>query len=142
MVRVVDEGSHFEASIDKVWKLVEAHQEHLSEIHPEILNPKPEGGGEHFGVFSFDNDMEGRKVRVKMRVTAVPPLAQVIEMLEGPLAGSKIVNYYTPRGNRTGVTVVGDFMSPVLPPSQLEAVAHDFLDRGFAQDSAYLRKMR
>jgi hypothetical protein len=40
------------------------------------------------------------------------PLGLVVEALEGPIAGSKFFNYYTPKGNKTGVTVIGDFKSP------------------------------
>jgi len=142
MVRITDEGSHFDAPIGKVWKLVEAHGEHLSEIHPDVHAPKMDRAGENQAVISYTMEMNGQKIPVRLRTTALPPTAQVLEHLDGPMAGSKIISYYTPKGEKTGVTVIADFESPMLPPAQLEAAARDFLDRGFEQDQVYLKKMR
>ena len=142
MLRVVDDGSHFEAPLDKVWKLIELHATELAKIHPEAHNPKMEEGGENQGIITWDSEIQGNPVKMKIRVTSLPPFAQTIEFLDGPMTGSKLVNYYTPKGNRTGVTVVGDFQSPMLPESQLEGAVHEFLDNGFDQDSAYLKQMR
>jgi hypothetical protein len=142
MVRIIDEGSHFDAPIGKVWELVELHGQKLSEIHPDVQHPKIEQVGENQGMISYTMEMNGQKIPIRMRTTALPPLAQVLEHLDGPLGGSKIISYYTPKGDKTAVTVVADFESPMLTPPQLDAAAHDFLDRGFDQDQAYLRKMR
>jgi hypothetical protein len=142
MVRITDEGSHFDAPIDKVWKLVELHGEKLSEIHPDIQHPKMERVGENQGMINYTMDMNGQKISIRLRTTVLPPLAQVLEHLDGPMAGSKIISYYTPKGDKTAVTVVADFESPVMTPPQLEAAARDFLDRGFDQDQSYLKKMR
>jgi hypothetical protein len=79
---------------------------------------------------------------VKLRITRAPPTAQVLEFLEGPLAGSKLVNYYTSHGDKTGITVIGDFVSPMLPDAAVHAAAKDFLDNGFAEDGVYLKKIR
>ena len=142
MVRIVDEGSHFDAPMEKVWKLVEAHREHISAIHPDVKNPRMEAGGENQGVTTWEQEMNGRKMTMKLRVTLLPPFGQTLEFLDGPMAGSKMINYYTPKGNRTAVTVIGDFVSPMLPESQVEGMAWEFLQGGFDQDSAYLKKMR
>jgi hypothetical protein len=141
MVRVVDEGSHFDAPLDKVWKMIEAHSTEMTVIHPAVHNPKMEMAGETQAVVAFDTEANGHKFKVKMRITALPPLGQILEILEGPLAGSKVINYYTPKGDKTGITVVADFASPMLPEAQLVAAGHEFLNGGFEDDSAYLRKM-
>ncbi len=142
MVRIVDDGSHFDAPLDKVWKLVDAHNTEISTIHPEIRNVKIEQGGENQGILTFDSEDKGQTFRTKLRITVLPPFAQAFEALEGPMTGSKFVNYYTPKGNKTGVTVIGDFESPMIPPAHLEGAVHEFLDNGFNADSAYLKKMR
>jgi hypothetical protein len=141
MVRITDEGSHFDAPIDKVWKLVEMHASHLSEIHTDIHHPKVDRMGENQGVITYMMEMNGQKMPVKLRTTALPPLAQVLEFLEGPLTGSKVISYYTAKGAKTAVTVIADFESPMMTPPQLEAAAREFLDRGFDQDQAYLKKI-
>ena len=139
MVRITDEGSHFEVPVEKVWKLLEAHGTEMTKIHPEAKNPKLEVQGENFAVVSWQMEQEGHNINVKVRTTRFPPLANVIEVLDGPMAGTKFVNYYTPKGNRTGVTVVGDFHSPVIPEAHLEKAAQEFLDNGFNEDTAYLK---
>ncbi|MCI4365294.1 MAG: hypothetical protein L3K10_04445 [Thermoplasmata archaeon] len=141
MVRITDEGSHFDAPITKVWKLVELHGEKLSEIHPEVQHPHIEMVGENQGMIRYTMEMNGQKIPVRLRTTALPPLAQVLEHLDGPLAGSKIISYYTAKGDKTAVTVIADFESPMMTPPQLEAAGREFLDRGFDQDQAYLKKM-
>lgn len=140
-MRIIDEGSHFDAPIGKVWQLVESHRDHLSEIHPDVQHPTIAQVGENQGMISYTMEMNGHKIPVRLRTTALPPTAQVLEHLDGPLAGSKVISYYTPKGARTAVTVIADFESPMLTPPQLEAAARDFLDRGFDQDQAYLKKM-
>jgi hypothetical protein len=142
MVRIVDDGSHFDAPIEKVWKLVEAHGEHFEEIHPDVRNPKMSPAGPNQGVVEWVHEEGGMKMPMKIRITTVAPTGQVIEFLEGPLAGSTVFNYYTAKGQKTGVTAIGDFKSAVLPGPQLEAAAHQFLDSGFDADSAYLRRMK
>ena len=49
-----------------------------------------------------------------IKVTSFYPLGVAIEILEGPMTGSKFFNYYIPNKNKTGVTVVGDFQSPMI----------------------------
>ncbi|HZY71437.1 MAG TPA: hypothetical protein VFF67_10740 [Thermoplasmata archaeon] len=142
MVRVVDQGSHFEAPIDKVWKLIEAHQHDMDGVHPGSKNIKQAMEGPNQAVAAWTVEMNGRDTPMKIRVTPLPPLGQAIEVLEGPMAGSKFMNYYTPRGNKTEVTVVGEFASPMIPESQLEGAVRQFLNDAFDQDSAYLRKMK
>ncbi|MCI4334709.1 MAG: hypothetical protein L3K04_03665 [Thermoplasmata archaeon] len=141
MVRIVDEGSHFDAPISKVWKLIESHATETSKIHPGAKNAKIHPVGENQGSVTFESDVNGQMMPMKFRVTAIPPTAQVLEILQGPLAGSKVVNYYTAKGDKTAVTVIADFESPMLPPHQLEAVAREFLQNGFDEDQAYLKTM-
>jgi hypothetical protein len=142
MLRIVDEGGHFDAPIEKVWSLIEGHATQTGTIHPAAQNFSVKPVSENQFISSFDTDVEGHKMHVKLRITQIPPTAQILEFLEGPLAGSKLVNYYTPKGARTGITVVGDFASPMLPEPALQAAARQFLDNGFAEDGVYLSKMR
>jgi hypothetical protein len=142
MLRIVDDGGHFDAPIEKVWGLIEVHATETGAIHPAAQNVSVKPVGENQSITSFDTEIEGHKVHVKLRVTRIPPTAQVLEFLEGPLAGSKLVNYYTPKGEKTGITVIGDFASPMLPEPALQAAARQFLDNGFSEDGVYLKKMR
>lgn len=141
-MRIVDVGSPFDAPIGKVGKRVEMHAHELPEIHPDVQHPKLERVGENQGVIGYVMERNGQKSPIQMRTTTLSPLAQVREHLDGPLGGSKVISYYIAKGDKTAVTVVADFESPMLTAPQLEAAAHDLLDRGFDQDRAFLKKMR
>ena len=141
MVHIEDSGSFFDASLDKIWKLAEAHGKELDKIHPEMKNIKGEMISENCNVVSYDSDMQGQTIRSKIKITTYYPLGLAFEMLEGPLAGSKFFNFYIPSGNRTGVTVVGDFKSPSMNDEMIKQVVKSFFDNGFDQDAAYLKTM-
>jgi hypothetical protein len=139
MVHIVDEGSQFDVPLETIWKFLQAPSDHGAS-HPEHKNMQMKPLSESSVQVSWEQDMEGRPVKVVNRVTMFPPVGIAIEMVEGPLAGSKFFNFYTPRGAKTGVTVVGDFRSPMLPESQLEPVVRKNFDHVFTQDSAALKR--
>jgi hypothetical protein len=114
LVFIEDSGSFFEASLDKIWKLAEAHNKELNKIHPAMKNSKTEAISENSSIVSYESDVQGQTIKSRIKITMYYPLGMAFEMLEGPLAGSKFFNYYIPMGNRTGVTVVGEFKSPVM----------------------------
>ncbi len=142
MVFVIDDESAFKAPLDKVWKLVEAHNTDGAKIHPEMKNISQEEVGENAVILGWESDIQGRMVNSKLKITAFPPLGMAFEMLEGPMVGSKFFNYYTPKGATTAVTVVGDFSSPAMSGDQLKQAVLAFLEKGFNEDSDYLAKMR
>jgi hypothetical protein len=45
-------------------------------------------------------------IKNKMQFTAIPPLGVAIEVLKGPLEGSKAFTYFMPKEGTTGVTVL------------------------------------
>ena len=142
MVHIEDSGSFFDASIDKIWKLVDAHGTDLTKIHPDMKNVKAEMVSENSNVVGYDNEMQGQTIRSKIKITSYYPLGLAFEMLEGPLAGSKFFNYYIPSGNRTGITVVGEFKSSSMNDNMIRQVVKSMLDNGFDQDTAYLKLMK
>ncbi len=143
MVHIVDEGSVYDAPVDRVWKLGQAHQTDSGKIHPGFLNYNSEPIAENTDLRSWETEMQGRRVKNRAKFTLFPPVGEAIEILEGPLAGSKCFNYYTPKGpNQTAVTVVGDFKSPMLPEAQVKQAVLQFLEQAFNEDTAYLKTMR
>jgi hypothetical protein len=105
MVYVIDEGGVFDMPIDKIWEYLRS-EEHR---HPSVkmLGREMEGNSV---VLTSERNVMGKTVQVKLRNTLYPPFGMVQEYLEGPLAGSKAFQFYVPKGNQTGVTVVGDFV--------------------------------
>jgi hypothetical protein len=140
MVFIIDQGSVFDAPADKVWKYVtEADNEQHQ--HSSLRNVEYTPEGERAGVLSFDTEGPGgMKIKQKLRMTMLPPVGFLQEYIEGPLAGSKAMQFYHPMGDKTGVTVVGEFVSSMLPENQIHGVVMQQLETAFNEDQANLKK--
>jgi hypothetical protein len=139
MVHIKDEGSQFDAPLDIVWKYVQNPEDHGRTHNSRNTQVKPLG--ENTMELSWEQDLMGTPVKIKSRVTALPPVGLAIEMLEGPMAGSKFFNIYTPRGNKTEVSVIGDFGSKTIPPVQVEPTVRGFLEVVYNEDAAAIREL-
>ncbi len=139
MVHIKDEGSHFDVPLDVVWKYVQSDMDH-GEAHKGRRNFSRKPISESMVELSWEQEMDGKWVKTANRLTFLPPLGFVVEPLEGPLAGSKFVNYYTPKGNKTEVTVVGEWVSKSIPPAMLEKAVMGNLEKVFAEDSAGIKQ--
>lgn len=140
MVFLQDEGSVFEAPIDVVWEFVGSGNRH-SEAHGHRA-VKRQRLADPSGVYSWEQPFDGAPTRFTMRWTSFPPVGIAYEVLEGPFTGSKFLLYYTPMGRRTGVTVVGEFVSPSLPDGQVETAVRRFFATEFDQDRAAIEGHR
>jgi len=138
MVQVKDEGSHFDVPVDVLWKYIQAPQDHGA-AHPSSRNQQMKPLTETSFILSQEENMNGQWIKTANRITIFPPLGMSIEVLEGPLAGSKMINIYTPKGNRTGIDVYGEFVSKQIPGAQLEHAVRANLEMAFDQDVAGLR---
>lgn len=138
MVFMMDEGSTFKASLDKIWSLNASEGQHN---HPSLKNLKSEQAGEGAHILSYDVDMGGKLTTVRTKITPQPPLGVFFETLEGPFAGSKSFQYYIPKGKETGVTVVGEWKSSVMSDDQLKKAVMGFLQTVFDEDQTNLAKM-
>lgn len=138
MVHLVDEGSHFDAPVEMVWKFVQSGDHGSS--HRDHENPQMKPLSENSAQVSWEQDMMGQRVKVVNRVTHHAPLGFTVEVLEGPIAGSKFYQFYTPKGPKTGVTIVGEFTSKMIPENQIEAVVRKNFQQVFDEDTAALKK--
>lgn len=137
MVFVRDESSVYDAPLHVVWDFFGSGQEHSEahghrDVHREKLSEKS-------GSYSWTQEFQGRSARFAMRWTSFRPLGLGYEVLEGPFAGSKFFLVYTPLGERTGVSVVGEFTSPTIPASQIADAVGAFFALEFEQDHAAIR---
>jgi hypothetical protein len=138
MVFIHDEGSEFHATLDKVWKLNMSEGEHS---HPSLRNSRSEMEGEH-PILRYETQMpDGSWAKNKVRLTLLPPVGIAFETLEGPMAGSKSFQYYTPKGAKTGVTVVGEWVSPGAPEAVIRGAVLKFLETVFNEDQANIAKL-
>ena len=144
MVFIEDSGSVFDAQLDMVWKLGEAHIKEGNRIHPNTRNNNTEILNETTFINSWEqvDDAKGQNIRMKIRGTMYYPLGIAFEILEGPFVDSKYFVYYIPiDNNKTGVTVVGDFKSNIIPEDKIKPIVLGFSERVFNEDVAYLKTM-
>jgi hypothetical protein len=139
MVHIKDEGSMFEAPVETIWKYLQSEQDH-GPSHKGRRNFSRKELGPNSVELAWEQEMDGKWVRSANRLTFLPPVGFSVEPLEGPLAGSKFFNYYTPRGNKTEVTVVGEYTSKVIPPAQLEAAVMMNNEKVFKEDTEGLKQ--
>jgi len=148
MIFIQDSGSVFEAPLETVWKLAEDHVEHGNKIHPDTRNNKAEIIDETSFINSWEQDDEnGQTIRMKIKGTPYYPLGIAFEILEGPFADSKYFVYYFLLDNdssKTGVTVVGNFKSSVIPEEQINdrSGKPHMIEKVFSEDVAYLNAIK
>jgi hypothetical protein len=138
MVHIKDEGSQFDAPIEVVWKYLQATSH--GEAHGSSRNQQMTPISENSFFLSMEQNTNGNWVKVKNRITSLPPVALTIEVLEGPMAGSKIINVYTAKGKKTGIDVYGEFTSSQVPENQLEPTVRGFLGSMFDEDSVGIKE--
>ncbi|MCI4340384.1 MAG: hypothetical protein L3K06_00690 [Thermoplasmata archaeon] len=141
MVHIEDLGSHFDAPIETVWKFILSADDHTRSHASSRRNVHAEPAGENAMRLSWEQNVQGKWIKVVNRVTMFAPVAQLVHSVEGPLAGSKFLMTYAPKGNKTAVNVIGDFHSEMIPPAQLEPMVLGSLEEAFNDDSAAIREM-
>ncbi len=148
MVFIEDREGIFDASIDKVWKLVQAHVKEGSIIHPSAKNVVTELLDENTFINSWNEEINGQSISIKVKGRMFYPVGVVFEMIEGPFAGSTYLIYYIPRpDNRTGVVLAGEFRSLSIDPTvgddeRLRSMVLSTFEKVFYEDCEYLRNMQ
>jgi hypothetical protein len=141
MVHVRDEGAYFDGSIQTVWRYLNSGAPH-AEAHKSTRNSQLKPVGDYTNLLTLERNWKGQWVKVVNRVTILPPLGTLQEVLEGPFAGTKAFTVYTPEGDRTRVDVYGEFLSPTIPPGDVKDAAIAWLDESFNEDARAIRSMQ
>ncbi len=140
VVYVLDAGDEFDAPREVVWEFVGSPPHH-SGAHQHRATDRRRIS-ERVGEYSWEQDFDGAPARFTMRWTVFPPVGIAYEVLEGPFTGSVFFLYYEPRGDRTAVTVAGEFVSPTLPAAEIAAAVDRFFSIEFRQDHEGIRRFR
>ena len=139
MVRIRDEGSEFEAPLEVVWRFLGSPETHLG-AHEGERNHRIEKVYENTLLARWETRVGDEWVPVTNRVTLLPPVATLIETLEGPWTGTKLVHVYSPAGPHTRVDVYGDFVMAGRDDADVERVAAEGLGAMFEMDRAAIRR--
>ncbi|MCI4364695.1 MAG: hypothetical protein L3K10_01325 [Thermoplasmata archaeon] len=140
MVHIKDEGSLFEAPIDVVWKYHEDAATH-ARAHTSTRNPSFKPVSPTVFVYTVERESRGQWTGESIQITVLQPLGFAFEWVSGPLTGSTMVYLYTPRGEKTQIDVVGEFVSSTIPSGQLEQHVRDWLQREFNEDAPAVRAL-
>jgi hypothetical protein len=138
MVFIEDSGSLFDAPVDVVWKYLQSAADH-GPSHKGRRNVEQKPLGENSIQRTWEQEVNGQWVRMSNRITTFAPVGYAVESIEGPMAGSKWITYYIPRGDQTEVGVVGEWTSKTVPADQIQAAVMANLTRSFDEDTAGLR---
>jgi hypothetical protein len=137
VVHLLDEGSVFDAPIEKIWTYLRS-EDHK---HPSFKNVSREVSG-NVATITSERIFMGKPVKVKIRNTLYPPVGYVSEHIEGPTAGSRAFVYYIPEGEKTGITVVGDFIIPNLDEKATREAVLAQMQITFDEDNSNLRRLK
>jgi hypothetical protein len=139
MVYILDEGSEFDAPLDRIWTYVRSQDEHQ---HRAIKAISREMVADNAVMITNEVTMPNMPtVRNKLKITMYPPFGTVQEYLEGPMTGTKAFLYYTPKGNKTGVTVVGNFLVAGMDDDMTKRIAMGVLETAFNEDNENLKRL-
>jgi hypothetical protein len=136
MVYIVDEGSEFDMPLEMLWEYLpsDSHKHSAKLISREVQG--------NVVTLTSERDVDGRVVRSKLRMTMFPPLGVVQEHLEGPTAGSRVFTFYTRKGNKTSITVVGDYKMAGASDEDARRAVMQMLERSFNEDVATIKSMK
>lgn len=136
MVYIIDEGSVFDAPLDRIWKYLSSsdHRHPSSNVIDRQVK-------ENTVELTMERSVRDQKMRIKVRNTLYPPFGMVQEFLEGPMAGSRAFLYYIPKGNKTGVTLVGDYKIEGMDENAVRERVLAQAQVSFDEDNANLRNM-
>jgi len=136
MVYIVDEGSELDMPLEKLWEYLpsESHKHSAKVISREVQG--------NVITLTSERDVNGKTVRSKLRLTLYPPLGVAQEHLEGPTAGSKVFSYYTRKGNKTAITVVGDYKMAGANDEDTRKAVEQMLGWSFDEDVANIKSMK
>jgi hypothetical protein len=136
MVFIVDEGSELDMPLEMLWEYLpsDSHKHSAKLISREVQG--------NVVTLTSERDVGGKAVRSKLRMTMFPPLGVVQEHLEGPTAGSKVFTFYARKGNKTSVTVVGDYKMAGASEEDARKAIMQMLERSFNEDVATIKGMK
>ena len=144
MVRYYSDDGVLDAPLNKVWKLIEAHGEHATEIHTNLVSakasPKPDGTMQAEWV---TKGPDGKNATHKLHMAIKAPFSQTVDFTDGPLKGSWMTTTYIAEGNKTRCITAAEWrVQGITDPAALLKAATEFFDGGFEADSRYLKTMK
>jgi hypothetical protein len=141
MTYVEDRGTLLDAPLEIVWDFMQGDKEFHPRAHATTLrNIKWKDLSEVTGIIRCEVDDGDGWRKMVARLTTIRPAVRIVEELEGPYAGTKMVFLYTPRGRKTAVDVLCYMRSSELSPREIRQKQLRALASAHAEDVPYLRR--
>jgi hypothetical protein len=141
MTYVEDRGTVLDAPLEVVWDFLQKDEEFHPKAHATTLrNVKWKDLSEVTGIIRCEVDDGDGWRKMVARLTTIRPAVRVVEELEGPYAGSKMVFLYSPRGRKTAVDVLCYMRSSELSPQEIKRKQLRTFASAHAEDVPYLRR--
>jgi len=139
MVHVSDEGM-FDAPLEKIWRFLndDSSHKHSSLKFSKVLEQTDKGMTSEVEVKNPDGSW--RKETWKLSFN--PPKGFSMEMVSGPMKGTKHSHTYTAMGNKTKVVVEGEFVAQGMDDASLKKAALGMFEQVFNEDSAALKNYK
>jgi len=130
----------FDAPLEKIWRFLndDNSHKHSSVKFSKVLEQNDKGMTSEVEVKSSDGSW--RKETWKLSFN--PPKGFSMEMLSGPMKGTKHSHTYTPMGNKTKVVVEGEFVAQGMDDASLKKTALGMFEQVFNEDSAALKNYK
>jgi hypothetical protein len=141
MTYVEDRGTVLDAPLEVVWDFLQKDEEFHPKAHATTLrNVKWKDLSEVTGIIRCEVDDGDGWRKMVARLTTIRPAVRIVEELEGPYAGSKMVFLYSPRGSKTAVDVLCYMRSSELSPQEIKRKQLRTFASAHAEDVPYLRR--
>jgi len=139
MVHVSDEGT-FDAPLEKIWRFLndDNSHKHSSLKFSKVLEQTDKGMTSEVEVKNPDGSWR----KETWKLTFNPPKGFRMEMVSGPMKGTKHSHTYTAMGNKTKVVVEGEFVAQGMDDASLKKAALGMFEQVFNEDSAALKNYK
>ena len=130
----------FDAPLEKIWRFLndDSSHKHSSLKFSKVLEQTDKGMTSEVEVKNPDGSW--RKETWKLSFN--PPKGFSMEMVSGPMKGTKHSHTYTAMGNKTKVVVEGEFVAQGMDDASLKKAALGMFEQVFNEDSAALKNYK
>jgi len=130
----------FDATLEKIWRFLndENSHHHSSVKFSKVLEQTDKGMTSEVEVKNPDGSWRTDIWKMSFN----PTKGFSMEMVSGPMKGTKHTHTYTPMGNKTKVVVEGEFVAQGMDDASLKKAALGFFELNFNEDTEALKNYK
>jgi len=135
----MDDGV-FDEPIDKIWRFLNDDKGHQHSVvkTSKVMEQSDKGMTAEVEVKNPDGSWRKETWQFSFN----PPTGFGIEVISGPMKGTKHKHTYTPMGAKTKVVVEGEFVAQGMDDAALKKAAMALFEQVFNEDIAHLKNFK